>query len=88
MNYIFNMQILIEILIVLLAAGFQWFCGWKQNKFLGAILPIIAVIIILFLLFKGQLSFTLHDILTPFLLIGGLITLYEDGLNRANKQNN
>lgn len=71
----------VVILIIAGIIGFQTFAGYRGNKYLGLILPILFIEIVFYIFLKGTLTFSLRDILIPLVGILSLAMIYE----RANK---
>ncbi|MBE9909365.1 hypothetical protein [Enterococcus casseliflavus] len=66
-----------EILFIVAVIGFQSFAGYLGNKYLGAILPIVFSLIVIYLFLTGNLTFSFKDILMPFVGLFVLIGMYE-----------
>ena len=47
------MSNLVEILSIIVVIGFQTFCGYIRNKYLGSILPIMFILFIGYFCLKG-----------------------------------
>lgn len=72
---------IVAILIIACIIGFQTFAGYLGNKYLGCILPILFIVIVLYLFLRGNLTFSVRDILMPLVGILSLAMIYE----RADK---
>lgn len=79
------MSNLVEVLIMIVVIGFQTFCGYIRNKYLGSILPVIFLSFIVFFLFKGALAFNFKDIILPLIGTLALLMIYQGG--KEAKQN-
>lgn len=53
---------------------------------LGLVLPVLAILGCLYLLFNGQIRFSVRDCLTPLILIFGLLAIYSDGEYRSKNK--
>ena len=70
-----------EILIIVGIVALQTFLGYRGNKYLGAILPVLFCGAVIFLFVRGYLSFSFKDMLMPLIGFLSLIAVYE----RANQ---
>ena len=67
----------LEIGIVIAVIGIQTFSGYLGNKYLGAILPIVFSLIVIYLFITGKLTVSFRDILMPFVGLFALLGIYE-----------
>ncbi|CEN28172.1 MULTISPECIES: hypothetical protein [Pseudolactococcus] len=73
------MSNVIEIVSIIVVIGFQTFCGYIKNKYLGSILPIMFILFIGYFLFEGSLAFNFRDIIMPFIGTFTLLMIYQGG---------
>lgn len=72
---------IVVIVIIAGVIGLQTLAGYFGNKYLGFILPILFIVIVLYLFLRGNLTFSVRDILMPLVGIISLVMIYE----RADK---
>lgn len=72
---------IVVIVIIVGSIGLQTIAGYLGNKYLGLILPILFIGIVLYLFLRGNLMFSVRDILIPLVGILSLAMIYE----RADK---
>lgn len=79
---------MIKILLIVGIIFFQTWFGYLENKILGAILPVTSIILYIYLLVNGYLSFGFITIIMPFIGLFALISLWETGkkLKKTNKR--
>ena len=78
---------MIKISLIVGIIFFQTWFGYLENKLLGAILPITSIILYIYLLINGYLSFGFITIIMPFIGLLALISLWETGKkNKKDKQ--
>ena len=70
---------MIKILLIVGINFFQTWFGYLENKILGAILPVTSIILYIYLLVNGYLSFGFITIIMPFIGLFALISLWETG---------
>lgn len=68
-----------DIAIIGVIIAFQTFAGYRENKYLGAILPLAFLAAVGVFLYRGALGFNFKDIVMPFVGLFVLIMLYEGG---------
>lgn len=64
----------------------QTFAGYKKNKILGSILPILFILFITFLIFSGNFEFNLQNIIIPLLVLLALGSIYDNASKNKNKK--
>lgn len=72
---------IVVIIIIAGVIGLQTIAGYFGNKYLGFILPILFIVIVLYLFLRGNLTFSVRNILMPLVGILSLAMIYE----RADK---
>lgn len=72
---------IVVIIIIAGVIGLQTIAGYFGNKYLRLILPILLIVIVLYLFLRGNLTFSVRDILMPLVGILSLAMIYE----RADK---
>ncbi|KRN97759.1 hypothetical protein [Companilactobacillus kimchiensis] len=67
---------LIGFILTILIVAFQSFAGYKHNKYLGMILPVIFIGSIIYLMAAGRFELTTRNIVMPIVGLVALIGLY------------
>ena len=80
------MNSLIFVVIVVVLIAFQSFTGYIQNKYLGAILPVVFSLLVLYFIFSGNMEWNYRDIFMPVIGLAAFIGLYHSGSDCKNKK--
>ncbi len=70
---------LLLIAAVLAVVALQYWFGYMENKYLGAILPLLLIGVVIWAAVAGKLTFSIRDILMPLLGLLGLLSVWDRG---------
>lgn len=70
---------MIEILLIVGIICLQTWFGYLENKWLGAIFPILGLLLYLYLLITGNLSLSFTNVVMPVIGLLAFLGLWESG---------
>lgn len=70
---------MLELVLIVLVIALQTTFGYLENKKLGAILPVLSILLFVYLFVSGVIEFSVIDILLPLVGLFALVSLWENG---------
>lgn len=64
----------------------QTFAGYKKNKIVGLILPILFIFFMVFLIFSGNFEINIKNIIIPLLVLLALGSIYDSSAKSHDKK--
>ena len=80
------MNNLMEILIIVGVIAFQTVSGYMGNKYMGAILPVVFSVLVIYIIVAGHLNLSFRNVLMPIIGFVTLICIYEGGKESKKKK--
>lgn len=80
------MSTVLDLIVIVGTIAFQTYSGYRNNKWMGAILPLIFAVLVIFFIFKGTLTWSFRDIIMPILGIAILLNLYSSGVEYKKRK--
>ena len=81
-----KMSSFLLILFIVALIAFQSFAGYKQNKYLGAIIPVVFCAIVLYLMVMTDYHWNFRNIVMPMIGLVSFIGIYNAGSESKKKK--